>query len=233
MVLLGNRRHRLRQDSINAKLDTYRVIARFDMNITGTPLQRSEDGGVDQPNNWAYVALSREAVDGDSFIGPGFIFANHVQRKSFAGVFQNALGLFGFLENLADLTQGGNFGDDTLAQQQADLINHHQLAGVRDGDGEPAIFRLFQRHEVIAEHQVDGNLLEQVVMQLEIVQVHKLAAIAPCDILGFFQFLVLDARDNTSAISAARQNRLVIRYCRHHKSVCSNPNMIPRRSLCY
>ena len=93
-----------------------------------------------------------------------------------------------FLRISRDLRQRGNFGDDALAQQQADLVDHHQLAGIGDGDGQTSVRGLFQRHEVVAEHQVDRDLLEQIVLQLEIVQVDELAAIAARDILRPVQF---------------------------------------------
>ena len=41
---------------------------------------------------------------------------------------------------------------------------------------------LFQRDELVAEHQVHRDLLEQIVMQLEIAEIDELAAIAPRNI---------------------------------------------------
>ena len=43
---------------------------------------------------------------------------------------------------------------------------------------------LFQRHEVVAEHQLDGNLLEEFVMQFEVGEVDELAAVPSRHILG-------------------------------------------------
>jgi hypothetical protein len=69
-------------------------------------------------------------------------------------------------------------------QQQADLVDHHQLAGIGNRNGKFAVRRLFQRNELVAEHQVDCEiLLEQIMMKLETGEVHKLAAVAPCHIL--------------------------------------------------
>ena len=119
--------------------------------------------------------------------------SNHIESKAFAGIFQNALRLLRLLENFGDLGQRRNFGDDVLAQQQADLVDHHQLAGIGDGDGQPAIFGFFQRHEVVAEHQVNRDGLEQIVVKLEVMQVNELAAIAACNVLRFFQFFAVSA----------------------------------------
>ena len=57
----------------------------------------------------------------------------------------------------------------------------------------PPVFGFFQRHEVVAEHQVNRDGLEQIVMQLEVMQVDELAAIAACNVLRFFQFFAVSA----------------------------------------
>jgi len=66
-----------------------------------------------------------------------------------------------------------------------DAIQHLLLADIRIGNRnrQPSVDRFFERHEVVAKHQFDRNLLEQLVMQLEVGQVDEFAAIAPRDIL--------------------------------------------------
>jgi len=92
-----------------------------------------------------------------------------------------------FFENVRNLFQRRHFGDDPLLQQQADLIDHHQLAGVGNRYRQLAVGSLFQRHEVVAEHQLRGKFLEQLMMQLEVGEIYKLAAIAPRHVLGTLQ----------------------------------------------
>ena len=94
-----------------------------------------------------------------------------------------------FLQNVGDLLQRRNFGQDALAEQQADLVDHHQLAGIGNRNRQPPVRRLIQRHELVAEHQVHRDLLKQIVVQLEIAQIDKLAAVAPRDIARTFQFV--------------------------------------------
>jgi hypothetical protein len=96
--------------------------------------------------------------------------------------------------------------EDALAQQQADLVDHHQLAGIGDSDRQAAVGSLFQRDEVVTEHQVDGNLLEQIMMQLEVVQIHELAAIAPRDVLRPGHFVRNPSGRNGSAVSACARS---------------------------
>ena len=92
-----------------------------------------------------------------------------------------------FLRIVRDLLQRGNFGDDPLLQQQADFVDHHQLAGIGNRNGQLAVRRFFQRHKVVAEHQLRGKLLEQLMMKLEVGEIDKLAAIAPRHVLRALQ----------------------------------------------
>ena len=103
--------------------------------------------------------------------------------KFFAGFFQHALRLLGLLQNVADLREAGDRGDDAAAQQQTDLVDHHQLAGIGHGDHQPAVGLFLQRHEVVAEHLVHFDLAKQFVLDVEVLQVDELAAIAPRQIL--------------------------------------------------
>ena len=224
VMLLADGRHGLGEHAVDAELDAHRIVAGLDVNVTGAPLQRGKDGGIDQPDDRADVALRGQPVDGDAVFAAGLVLANHVQREAFAGFFQHALRLLRLLEDFADLRQGGNLGEDALAQQQADLVDHHQLAGIGDGDGQASVFGLIQRHEVVAEHQVDRDLLEQIVVQLEVVQVDELAAIAPRDVLRLVQIVHVGRGSQTGpAISPVRDYRFGFRYFCHSKSSCKRP----------
>jgi hypothetical protein len=169
----------------------HRIVARLDVDIAGPPLQRRENRGVDQADDRAHVRARgrRQLVDGNGLVVPGFVLADHVERESFARVFQHALGLLGLLQDVGDLLQGRNFGDDALAEQQADLVDHHQLAGIGNGNRQAPVGRLFQGHELIAEHQVHRDLLEQIVVQLEVAQIDEFATITPRDIPRALEFV--------------------------------------------
>ena len=97
-----------------------------------------------------------------------------------------------------------------LAEQQADLVDHHQLAGIGDGDGQASVFGLIQRHEVITEHQVNRDLLEQIVMQLEVMQIDELAAVAAGDVLGFGQIVHVGRGSQTGPAIAHRARLSVL-----------------------
>src|SRR5207247_8172933 len=76
--------------------------------------------------------------------------------KSFGGLFEHALRLFGAFENVANLTGGSNANQKFFAKQQRELIAHLHLTGVGRGDGQNIVAH-FQRDEVVAEHQVRGD----------------------------------------------------------------------------
>src|SRR6185312_11923982 len=94
-------------------------------------------------------------------------------------------------------------------------------AGIGNGNGQAPVFGLIQRHEVIAEHQVHWDLLEQIVVQLEVMQVDELAAVAAGYVLGLGQIVHVGRRSQTGpAISPVRHYRFGFRYFRHSKSSC-------------
>ena len=175
--VLGDGRHGVVQHSVDAVLDGYFLVARFDVNVAGAPLQRVEDGGIDQLDDRRDVAIDRgELVDGERLFGVLFI-DHHVQREAFGNLFQNALGLLGLLEQVGNLGQRGDLDAQLLVKQQRQLVDHVQVAGVGQGDVERAVLRA-QGHEVVAEHQVHRDGPEQIVVDGAFAQVHILAAIA-------------------------------------------------------
>ena len=90
VVLFGDGLHRLLQHAVNAVLDDHRIVARFDVNVTGAPLQGGEDGRVHQADDGTDVGFRRQLLDGDGLVGV-LVFGNDVERETFAGFFQHAL----------------------------------------------------------------------------------------------------------------------------------------------
>ncbi len=64
-----------------------------------------------------------------------------------------------------------------MAEQPGNLIEHHQLRGVADRDHQ-RVPLLFDGHEVVAEHQLDRNRAQQIVLNLEVLKVNELGLIA-------------------------------------------------------
>src|SRR5262249_48265226 len=149
----------------------------LDVDVAGAPLQRGEDGSVDQADDGAAVALGGEPLDGDGLVS-SLVFADDVEDEALAGFFQYALGLLGLLEDVTDLRARRDFGDDPLAEQQTKLVDHHQPARIGDRHDQTPVVRVVQWDEVVAKHQVHGHRAEKVVLNMEVLQIDELAAVA-------------------------------------------------------
>ena len=206
-MLLAYWRHGLREHAIDAELDDHRVVPSLDMDVRGAPLQGGEDGRVHQTDDGTGVPGGGQLVDRKRlFHAGGFILADDVEGESFAGLFEYTLRLLGLFENVADLLQRGDLGDNALLQQQADLIDHHELAGIGNRNRQPSIRGLFEGNEVVAEHQFDWNFLEQLMVKLKVGEIHELTTVAPGDVLRALQIGDGIARgDNLPAIPAVRE----------------------------
>ena len=51
----------------------------------------------------------------------------HIEGQSLGRFVEHALRLLGLLEQVGDLGEGRDPGDDALAEQSGDLVEHHQL----------------------------------------------------------------------------------------------------------
>ena len=152
------------------------------MNVRSAAFQGGEDGGIHQPDDGADVLFRGELLDRDVLIG--IVFGrNDVEREAFGRLVEHPLRLLRLLEQVGDLRERGHPGDDALPQQAADLVQHHQAAGIADRDDQ-AVFQLLQGHEVITKHHVDGHAAEELVLDAKVLQIDKVAAIAMGERLG-------------------------------------------------
>src|SRR5215469_77194 len=213
MVLFPDGRHSLCEHAVNTELDHDGVVAGLNVNVGSAPLQGGENRRIDEADDRAGVARRRQFVDRQGFFRARvLVFAD--DGEAFAGFFENALRLLGLLQDVGDLLKRGYLGDDALLQQQADLVDHHQLAGVGNGDGQLPVTGLFQRHEVVAEHQFDGDFLEQLVVKLIPAEIDELAAVTPRHVLGAFEVRDrVPGRTDRAAVATAYEERFLIRCC--------------------
>ena len=101
--VLGDGRHGVVQDAVDAVLDGDFLVARFDVDIAGAAFEGVEDGGIDQLDDRRDVAVDGgELVDGEGFVGIVFV-ADDVEGEAFGDFFEDALGLLGLLEEVGDL----------------------------------------------------------------------------------------------------------------------------------
>ncbi len=152
------------------------------MNVRSAAFEGGKDGGIDQPDDGADVLFGSELLDRDVLIG--IVFGrDDVEREALRRLVEHPLRLLRLLEQVGDLREGGHPGGDPLSQQAADLVQHHEAAGIADRDDQ-AVFQLLQGHEVITKHHVDGHAAEKFVLDAKVLEVDKIAAIAMGERLG-------------------------------------------------
>ncbi len=146
------------------------------MDVGGAAFKSGEDGGIDEANDGADIFFARQLLNGDVLVLV-VVAGEHVEGEAFAGFIENALRLLGFLEQVGDLRESGYAGKNAVAEQAGDFIQHHETRGVADRDDENFLL-LLDGHEVVAEHQFDGDGAQQIVLNLEVLQVDELGMIA-------------------------------------------------------
>ena len=102
---------------------------------------------------------------------------DHLQRECLGRLFENALGLLGALQEVADLRRGGDLEDQLFAKQQRQFVAEQHLAGIGHRDRQAIVLR-FDRHKVEAEHQVRGNAAEQLRIDALFAQIDESAAVS-------------------------------------------------------
>ena len=127
-----------------------------------------------------------EAVDGERFVGIVFV-ADDIEREAFGDFFEDALRLLGLLEKVGDLGGGGDLDAQLLVEQEAEFVDGVEVARIGEGDFERSVLGL-EGHEVVAEHEVDGDGAEEVVIDGAVAEVDEFAAVAGGDGLGFGDF---------------------------------------------
>ena len=114
VMFLGDRRHRFGQRAVDAVLHTDFGVARFNVNIAGSPLERREDDRVDQADDRAGFFL-RDLFDRDRFVA-ALIFTNELQLETFGRLFQHALRGFRLLQQILNFGKRRNLDDQRRGQ---------------------------------------------------------------------------------------------------------------------
>src|SRR5579885_2581171 len=192
---LGDGLHGVLENAVNAVFDGDFGVARLDMNIAGAPFERREDDGLDEANDGADGGIAREAITGNGFVALFVLFGN-LQGKGFGGLFEDALGLLGTLEEIADLAGGGHFDGELFAEKKGKFIAEQDLAGIGHGDGEDIVLR-FERNKVVAKHQVRGNSAKELGIDALLAQIDKAAAVAFSELASVLALVVVVAAGET------------------------------------
>ena len=163
LPVLGDGRHGVVQHAVDAVLDGHFLVARFDVNIAGAPLQRVEDGGVHQLDDRRDVAVGGgELVDGEGFVGVA-LFATTSSAKPSVTSSSTRCDCSVFLSSSAICESVATLTCSFLFSSRVSSSIRLRLRGsARAISSVP--FCGLHGHEVVAEHQVHGDGAEQVVI---------------------------------------------------------------------
>ena len=175
--VLGDRRHGVVQHAVDAVLDGDFLVARLDVNVAGPPLQRVEDRGVHQLDDRRDVAIVASSLSIES-VSSGFSSSpttSSVKPSVTSSSTRCDCSVFfsrsEICDSVATLTCSFFFSSIDSSSIR------FRLPRIGKRDFERSVLGV-QRHEVVAEHQVDGDGVEQIVIDLAFAQVDKLAAVA-------------------------------------------------------
>ena len=170
---LVDRLHRLVQHAVDPVLDDDFAVPRFDVNVGGAPLQRVEEGRIDQLDDRRLVG--GQAIDREGFLARLVVLEDDLDPELLGGLLQDALRRLAFLEDLLDRARRPDDDLDRRAQEQLELVDHEDVGGIGHDDLQagrgPAA-----RHEVVPEHQIDGDRPEQLGIDLEVREVDVIDA---------------------------------------------------------
>jgi hypothetical protein len=99
-----------------------------------------------------------------------------LQRETFGGLVEDALGLLGALQKVVNLGGGGDFYLEALIQEKRELVGLLELAGIGDGDNEGAVVAL-ERNKFVAKHHFRGDAAEKFGVDALFAEIYKWAAI--------------------------------------------------------
>ncbi len=191
------------ENAVNAVFHDHFGVARFDVDVTGAALESSEDNGVHQANDGAHAGFAGELLHRNVFVAVLFV-ADDLKSETFGGLVENALGLLGALQQVANLRGRGDFNLQALAEKQRELVGQLQLAGIGNGDNQGAVAGL-ERNEIVAEHHFRRNAAEEFGVNALLAKIHERAAVAISELLGLVALGGL--------VSDACGSRIVVRGC--------------------
>src|SRR5215472_7684395 len=103
-MLLGDGLHGMLQNAVDAVLDRNFGVSRFDVNVTGAPLESGEDDRFDEADYGARGGVTRQAIAGNRLFA-FLVLLGGLHREGFGGLLEDALRLLGTLQNFRNLSR--------------------------------------------------------------------------------------------------------------------------------
>ena len=171
---LVDRPHCRLQHAVDAVLHVDRVFLRLDMDVARAPLDRTEDGRIDQPDDRALVG--RQLLHRQLIVA-AVVFAEDLHLEALGRFLQHARRALALLEHRLDGRRGADRHLDRRAEKHGELVDHRQVGWIRHDDDERVPVAVI-RHEAVAEHQVRRNGAEEFVVDAGLRQVDELEPVA-------------------------------------------------------
>ena len=127
------------------------------MDVRGATLDRVVDDGVDQLDDRRGVG--RDTVDSESLLAV-LLLLHELDAEVLGRLVENALGGLGLLEDLLDLPRRPDTDLDRGADCQLHLVHRQDVRRVGH-DHHDRLAAPMERDEVVAQHDVDGELAKQ------------------------------------------------------------------------
>src|SRR5581483_2484042 len=182
-----DRLERFVEHAVDAVLDDDFVVARFDVNVRCAALDRVEDDRVDELDDRRRFLL-RDRVDRQRLFA-FFILADELHAEAFRGFVEDALGRFRLLQLVSNGSRRGDLHLERSAEKELELVETKDVGRIADDDVNVAVLAALGQ-ELITDHQLQWNIVEQLMVDLEVLQVDEGEAVLLRDALRARGFTV-------------------------------------------
>ncbi len=172
--------------AVDAVLDVHVRVARLDVDVGGARFDRVEDDGVDELDDRRHLGIVREAVQIEHLFAL-ISLLDERGAKSLGCFLQDALRSVSFAQNRVDRAPHGDFDLQRLTQLSAKFIEQREIRRICHRDHQMAVLAA-QRHELIAQHQVDRQRLHQRIVDGIPLEIDEAAPVTPRELLRRFAF---------------------------------------------
>ena len=178
--------HRLGQGAVDAVLDHHLVLAGLDVDVGSAALDGVEHRRVDQLDDRALVG--GDGVEGQDLLAVALVL-HQLDAEVFGRLVEHPLGALGFLQDLLDRRGSSDLDLHRLAEEHLELVDPPDVGGIGHHHRH-AVGELLLGDEAVAQHQVEGNAAEEVVLDAELPHVDEVQpvvggqAAAPLVLLG-------------------------------------------------
>ena len=170
VVALVDRLHRLVQHAVDPVLDDDFLLARLDVDIRSAALDRIEQRRVDELDDGALVG--RDPVDREH-LAAVLVFLDELDLEVLGSLVEDPLRTLGLLQEILDLGPDADAGLEGLSELQFQFIDADHVRRIGHDDRQ-ASFQLAFRDEAVAEHQVERDVPEEVVVDAEVLEIRDL-----------------------------------------------------------